>query len=751
MGEVFRAMDTRLHRTVAIKLLLREWLADPEHRRRFLQEARTASALNHPNIVTLYDISNHDGIDFLVMEDVPGQTVKELIPADGMPLASVVQLGAQVAYALAAAHAAGIVHRDIKPANIMMTPERQVKVLDFGIARTTARIAGGPGEETRTVVELTTPGTTPGKMVGTISYMSPEQTRGEDTDGRSDIFSLGSVLYQAATGQLPFRGPSALAILHQIATVHPAAPGSLNAELPLAFDQLIAACMEKDPALRPGSAADVALELKSLLSALKDAPSRSHAGRRSVAVLPFRFRTAQPEERFLSIALAEAAANRLASAGGPVVRPIASVLRYTGMDIEWTQVARELNVDAVVEGTIQKMGERVRVLVHVVQASDSQTLLSASHDGDMADLFSLQDRIADSVSGVFMPRTKASAEPAIPPTKNPLAYELYLRAVARVAHMNKFDIGSAIDMLSRVVELDPDFAEAWGRLAQACSQMGMFHDSDPQWFARAELAVARTLELDPIQCDALCARGQILWSPSRGFQNRPALRAVNAALKINPNRFNVRQFRGSILFHLGFYDQAERDLEEALVGNPRFALALTGRATIARYKGDYAAAQELYQRSLAIDPTLLQTNIFAPMIPLLLGRLEEAREGIRKARQIVPGESKLVGMEGLLAAHEGDYKRAEQLADEACSENGKSMTHTHHTWHCAAGVYALCGKPEKAIPQLRRCAAMGLPNYRLFGTDPHLEALRNHPEFMALLSDLRREHDQFNDDCSKNL
>ena len=739
MGEVYRATDTRLHRTVAIKLLLRDRDASPAAKRRFLQEARAASALNHPNIVVLHDIANHEGLDFLVMEHVPGQTLKDLIAEDGMPFESVVQLGAQVASALAAAHAAGIVHRDIKPANIMVTPDQQAKVLDFGVAKIASPVAD-PDAETRTFLE----GTIPGLAVGTVSYMSPEQTRGETVDGRSDIFSLGCVLYQAATGRRPFGGPSTLAILHEIATGTPAAPSTVRAGLPRAFDQLIAACLAKSAQQRPASAAEVAQELKSLAGPTDRVVVRPPLDRRSVAVIPFRFRTSVTEDRFLSVALADAVASRLASNAKVLVRPMASVLKYAGTETDWTQVARDLSVDLVVEGTIQKMGQKIRAMAQVHRASDSQTLLSTRHDGDVDDLFGLQDRIADSVSEVFTPRKDvSSAEPAVPPTQNPLAYELYLRAIDRSALVNKFEIGSAIEMLNRATELDPNFADAWGLLAQAYAQMGMHLDSNPQWFERAEQAIARTLELDPVQCDALCARAQIVWSPSRRYQNRAALRALNAALKVNPSRIVARQIRGAILFHLGFYEQSERDCRETLLINPGYAMAAGAYGVMEVYRGDYEAANEWFERALALEPAQIITNIMYPIAPIFLGQFETARERIRKARQMVFDEPQLIALDGLISAYEGNLQHAEQLADDACSENRKSVTHTHHTWHHAAGVYALCGEADKAMVQLRRCAELGLPNHLLFTSDPSLRSLQNHPEFMGLMSDLRRQHDQF--------
>jgi eukaryotic-like serine/threonine-protein kinase len=733
MGQVFRALDTRLRRTVAIKFLLGRDIADPAHRRRFLQEARAASALNHPNIVVIYDIAQQDGVDFLTMEHISGQTLKDAIPAGGMQLDVVSQLGSQVASALAAAHAAGIVHRDIKPANIMVTPDQQAKVLDFGLDKVALYDAQ---EGTQTAVEVTTPGT----VMGTVAYMSPEQTRGEHVDGSSDVFSLGCVLYQAATGRLPFRGASTLAIMHEIATGTPEAPSSLRADLPIAFDRLIAECLEKNPKQRP-AAAEVAADLKRLGS--RETSTRVQTDRPSVAVIPFQLRTSIQEDQFLSVALADALIHRLTSTGKLVVRPIASVMRYKGTETEWGQAARDLNVDLVVEGTVQKMGPKIRVLVQAHRVSDGRTLGSAKHDGDVDDLFGLQDRIADSVSDVFVPREQSSALPAVSPTKNPLAFELYLRAVDRLAHWNKFDIGSAIEMLSRVVEIDPDFADAWGRLAQAYSQMGMHLDPDPRWFERAESAIAKTLELDPVQCDALCARGTLLWSPSRGFQNRPALRAINAALKVNPNRYNVRQLRGAILFHLGHYPQAERDVEESLLTNPGYALAIQSQGMIALYQGDYERAYQLNERALAMDPALVHANIFGPLAPLYMGRLAEAQEKIRKARQMVPEETQLSSLEALILVQEGNFKRAEELADDAAAGNRKSVTHTHHTWHYAAGVYAMCGKPDKAMFELRRCAKLGLPNYLLFSSDPNLRPLHDHPDFIALQSDLRRENDQY--------
>jgi TolB-like protein/Tfp pilus assembly protein PilF/predicted Ser/Thr protein kinase len=736
MGVVYKAEDTRLHRFVALKFLPDEVAKDAQTLTRFRREAQAVSALNHPNIVMLHDISSEAGADFLVMEYVQGQTLENLIASDGLPFDRVTEYGVQIASALAAAHSAGIVHRDIKPANIMITQDNQIKVLDFGIAKLTTLAGTSPDVETSTAIQ----GTIPGMVVGTAAYMSPEQTRGEPVDARSDIFSLGCVLYQAATGKRPFGGASTLAIMHEIATLLPPAPSSLRSELPGTFDTLIAACLEKNPIHRPATAGDVALQLKLLLPWEESARHGARPDRRSVAVMPFKLRTPIQEDQFLAVALADAVVTRLASTGKLLVRPTASVMRYAGKDMEWTQAAREMNVNLVVEGSIQKMGARVRVLVQAHQVTGALTLYSAKHDGEMEELFDLQDQIADAVSEALVPQRQKTVPPTAPPTKNNAAFELYMRAADRISRLNKWDTQTAVEMLTNATGLDPNFADAWGRLAQACIQMGVVFDSDPVWLAKAEAAVAKALALDMVHADALCARGQLLWTPKHAFENRPALRALNAALNLNPGCHQAQIWRGLILFHLGLYAEARQGLEEALAVHPEDTRTMVFLAQTALYSGDYEEAYELETRALALDPAGVWQNLFFPTIPLYLGRPSEAADALRRASQMVPGEATLTSVEGLIAAHEDNFGRAEQLVDTAV-ESKKTLLHTHHLWHNAASTYAMCGKPEKAVKWLRECADMGLPNYLLFGSDPHLRGLHNRPEFLALMSDLRREHD----------
>ena len=361
----------------------------------------------------------------------------------------------------------------------------------------------------------------------------------------------------------------------------------------------------------------------------------------------------------------------------------------------------------------------------------------------MGDLFSLQDRLADYVYDSLTPQTRPkSSDSAVPAARHPLAYELYMRAIDRSLCFSKIDLSAAIEMLDRAIELDPNFADAWGRLAGICTQMGAHVDPDPKWFLRAEQAIARTLELDPVNCNALCARGMVLWTPARGFQVRPALRALNAALTINPVQYNVRQLRGAVLFHYGFHEIAWKDMDEAVLANPQFALSHATYGFISTYEGDYEKSKRYYAHALQLEPALVHANLLSPLPYIYTGELEKAREQLRRASQMVPGEPQLISSEGLILAHEGNFARAEQLADEAAASRS-GMVHLHHSSHCAAGIYALCGKPEKAVAVLKHCAETGLPNHRAFENDPHLRSLHDHPDFIALMRDLRRDYAAF--------
>jgi eukaryotic-like serine/threonine-protein kinase len=733
MGIVYKAEDTRLHRFVALKFLP-DVAADPHALARFEREAQAASALDHPNICVIHDFVDDSGHVFIAMEFLDGKTLKDHIASHSLGLDALITLAVEVSDALDAAHSKGIVHRDIKPANIFLTERGRAKILDFGLAKVTQDFSSA--DPSATVDDVLT---RPGSVVGTVAYMSPEQTRGEPVDRRSDIFSLGAVLYEAATGRRPFEGPSALAIMHEIATTTPPSPGSLRPGFPAPLDRLILQCLEKDPTRRPARACEVNSALKSIAAPPSSSPAvatpRSQP-RKSIAVVPFQFHGHTADDAFLCTALADAVANRLGGSPDLVVRPTSTVMKYARGGAEWNQIGSELNVDMVGEGAIQKMGTRIRVTVQVWGRHDARVLHSFKVDGDMNDLFDLQDKLSDSVFDGLVPRAREkSSDFASPVARHPLAFD-------RTLCYSKIELLAAVEMLDRAIELDPGFADAWGILAMICSQIGTHLDPDPKWILRAEAAAARTLELDPVNCNALCAKGMILWSPLRGFQVRPAFRALTAALAVNRSRETARVYRGGVLFHSGFHEPALADYDEAILANPKFALAHASLGFIALYDGDYEKAADDNQKALSFEPALVHANVQNALPAIYMNDLGQAREILGRTRQMVPTEPQLLSLEGLILAKEGNFARAEKLADEACAST-RSVLHFHHAIHYAAGAYALSGKSEKAIAAVRRAAELGLPNQRAFERDAFLAPIHRHPDFLALMHDIRRDYDTF--------
>jgi non-specific serine/threonine protein kinase len=738
MGIVYKAEDTRLHRFVALKFLP-EVAPDSHSLARFEREAQAASALDHPNICVIHDFVNDDGHVFIAMEFLEGKTLKDHIASHSLGLDALLALAVEVSDALDAAHSKGIVHRDIKPANIFLTERGHAKILDFGLAKIAQDFSSTHPSET--VDDLLT---RPGSVVGTVAYMSPEQTRGEPVDRRSDIFSLGCVLYEAATGRRPFDGPSALAIMHEIATATPPSPAGLRPGLPPSLDRLIFQCLEKDPARRPARACEINSVLKSIAappSSSPAVPSHSFELRKSIAVIPFQFHGGSSDDAFLSTALADSVANRLGSSSHLVVRPTSTVMKYANGAAAWNQIGSELNVDMVGEGAVQKMGSRIRVTLQVWGLRDERVLHSFKVDGDMNDLFALQDKLSDSVFDGLVPRSRdKSSEIASPVSRHPLAFELYLRAVDRTFCYSKIELLAAVEMLERAIELDPEFADAWGTLSMICCQIGTHVDPDPKWIRRAEETAARTLELDPVNSTALCAKGLILWSPTHGFQVRPAFRALTASLSVNRGRDVARVYRGAVLFHSGFYEPALEDYRENILANPRFALAHASLGYIALFEGDYEKAAHYNEVALSYEPALVHANVQCTLPSIYTNDLGKAREMLARARQMVPIEPQLLSMEGLILAKEGNFARAEELADQACAST-RSVLHFHDAIHYAAGVYALCGKSDKAVATIVRAAETGLPNHRAFERDAFLAPIQRHPEFLALMQRLRRDYD----------
>ena len=741
MGVVYRAHDQLLNRDVALKLMREDVINQSERRARILAEARAASALNHPGITTIYDVGETVDHLFIVMELVLGQTLRDRLSSNGSiePLA-LTQLGAQIAEALHTAHSHGVVHGDIKPENIVVQAGGAPKLFDFGIAR---QVGAETATLTRSVHDL---GETPrAAIAGTVAYMPPEILRGESGDMRSDLYSLGVVLFEISAAQRPFVGPTITALVSQI--LHEPAPRLDGAQniVPQELARIVQKLLEKDPGSRYQSARELQVDLTNLQRDLELGALLPSAvlGKRSVAVLPFKLLTPNPEDEYLGVALADAIINHLGGSGEVLVRPINTVRRYAKQVVDPLLAAREMNVHIVVDGSIQKSGSRLRVHVQAWNAADGTTLLTGKYDSEMAALFELQDKVAEALARALDLKTSGSPESSVePPTKNPRAYELYLRAIERLSRVNKWDARTAIEMLEDATRLDPRFGDAWARLAEACVFMAGTFDPTPKWYKKGEVAMRRALALDPTNAQAHCAHGRVLWTPLKGYKNRQALLALRESLRRSPGYHPALVWRCLIFLHVGMLEEAIDGLHKALATQPDDGFALTFLGQARMLQGDYGEAESYFKRALSLDPASLWANLFSPMVPLYGANPEAAVELLTSAQHFFPGDALLTSWEGLLWAKRGEPRKAEQAIRKAMKV-GKSVLHTHHMWHTAAATYAILEKPELAVPLLTRAAKSGLPNYPVFRDDQHFQSMQRYGPYLRLLAKVKKETDGY--------
>lgn len=737
MGVVFRAYDTHLRRPVALKMLTGRIASLGSAGSAVLAEARAASALNHPAIITIYEVGEHNGQHFIVMELLSGTNLRSMLEEGRVDLRIVFRIGTQIAEALHAAHSEGVIHGDVKPENVMVLSNGHVKLLDFGIARrfsittnTMTLQSGGVCDHEQ-------------RFAGTPAYTAPEALRSSRIDSRGDLYSLGVVLFELAAGYRPFDAASPAALIEQI--LHQPAP-----DLKISADgrgaglgEVVKRLLAKDPDARYQSAHEVQVELAVAEREFEIGPIvlSAQGGKRSIAVLPFRLLTPDPASEFLSVALADALINQLSAHGEIMVRPTNSILRYTSRIMDPLLAARELNTNICVEGSIQKVGSRIRVHVQVWDTTSRRSMSSAKHDADDTELFQLQDSIADSVASV-LGLAAASATGQLPPTDNPIAYELFLRAVDCLSRYNRWEVRSAITMLEEATRLDVHFADAWAQLADACMRMSTLFEPGEHWLRQAQRAVRRCLTFDPGNADGYCVQARIQWSPPH-FQIRKALRSITTALRLNPGCRQALHWHGMYLFHVGLHEDANRAATAALAISPEDPLALFGIGHIALYSGDYETAYKYHLRALATDPSHFYAAMFFPAVPLYQGDLNDAEDKIKFARQIAPEDSLVSSWEALLFAKRGDFKRAEAAARRATGSK-QLFTYSHHAAHTVAAAYAILGKADSALTWLRRASETGFPNYHVFRDDPHLSSLREIPEYRRLLSALKRQWITFN-------
>ncbi len=653
MGEVFRAQDARLGREVALKILPRELAGDHDRMTRFMREAQSASALNHPSILTIYEIDEADGYHFLATELVDGTTLRERISGGPLPIAECVTIAAQTAAALGAAHDAGIVHRDIKPENLMVRADGLVKVLDFGLATRRDGLTGlGLDSEGLTV---DTPHTRPGTVLGTVAYMSPEQSRGRPVDGRTDLWSLGIVLYEMLTGRQPFEGESAVDVLAAVLQRDPPPLALRREEAPARLAALVGRLLAKSVEERPASAGEVRAELEDVEDELPGssagspsqpasrpyAPpprvsSTSHPGaRHAIAVLPFRNLSADPENEYFCDGLAEELLNALAKVDGLRVAARTSAFAFKGKKHSLSEIGRLLGVTTVLEGSVRTSGRRMRIAVQLANASDGFHVWSERYDRELTDIFEVQDEITLAVVDALKIRLFGDERAAALKrgTENPEAHRLLLKGRYSWNLRTAASLREAVDCYQRAIELDPAYALAFAGLAEAYVLYGWLSAAPPSTsMPRARAAALRALELDDTLAEAHAALGVYL---SFYAWNQPeSERALRRAIELEPRSATAHHWLGNMpLLAMARFDESLAAVRRALELDPLSPSIASDIGVSLLFARRFDEATSQLSATLDLDPGFYVARYHLGQALHSSGRFDEAVSQYERCRE----------------------------------------------------------------------------------------------------------------------
>ena len=669
MGEVYQARDTRLDRTVAIKILPAELSADPDRRTRFEREARTIASLNHPHICTLHDVGEHEGSTFLVMELLEGEPLRARLSRSRAAVPAIVDTAIQLADALESAHAKGIVHRDIKPENIFITTRGAAKLLDFGIAK----LAAEPTAMTEAVT-VTRVGTGP-LVLGTMAYMSPEQARGEPLDARSDLFSLGAVLYEMATGTPPFRGATSGAVLGEILTKAPTSPVRLNPDVPPDLERIVNKLLEKDRELRYQSARDLHVDLERLRRTLTEpalAGRRPATGPRgliataaelvpSIAVLPFANMSGDREQEYFSDGLAEEAINVLSRIPGLKVIARTSAFAFKGKQEDIRTIAAALGVANILEGSVRKAGNRVRVTAQLVSASDGSHLWSDRYDRDLTDIFAIQDEIATAIAAALRVTLSVQAPSPSRRVTNPDAYESYLKAVYLLWKLTPEALASCRECLEHAIAIDPGFALAHFGLAQHAwilASMGYLPAHEAMPVVRTE--ARQSLALDPGLADAHAMLGVV--AAAYDYDWEEAERRFLMAVSHDPVPPNAHSWYAYYcLLPTGRSRDAVAHARQGMALDPLNISVRLFCATCLNGDGRPAEAQAEARQVLAIAENQMFACAIVAFAEALLEKWADARDAAARA---LPRGTLVKGQLAGILSRMGEQKQAGDIVQD---------------------------------------------------------------------------------------